>query len=321
MGLSYYNSQLNDKVNLDEKISLEVPKNSSISKIISIFNEKDLLKPDWFFTTYLKVTAKLESKYIYAGIYDIEPEMTNKEVIEKLFKGGYAKTIKVTFPEGLNNKEIAKIAHDSLKIDTNIFLKLCRSDSLLDARGIPADNIIGYLMPETYQFHGNESGKQLIDKFLNEQEAFWNNLRLTLIEESRLNNKYQILTLASIVQAESPLESEMDTVAGLYLNRLKIGMALQADPTVQFALNDKKRLTYKDLKVQDPYNTYVNQGLPPGPINNPGKAAINACLSPADHDYLYMVAYGDGSGRHYFSKSLEEHNRYVRKYRRNRDRR
>jgi len=146
----------------------------------------------------------------------------------------------------------------------------------------------------------------------------------TTENEEKLKNsglsKLELLTIASIVQAETPLESELETVAGLYLNRVKIGMMLQADPTVQFALGDKKRLLYKDLEYDSPYNTYKYAGIPPGPINNPGKAAILATLNPEKHNYLYMVAFGDGSGSHYFAKTVREHNNNVIKYKKARGR-
>jgi UPF0755 protein len=236
-----------------------------------------------------------------------------------ILTGGYASTTKITIPEGLNNDEIADIFEKELGINKLEFIKLTKSDSLLKEWNIKPDNAIGYLLPETYDFYGDETARQVIDKLLKHHQDVWTAESEEKLKSSGLT-KQELLTIASIVQAETPLDSELETVAGLYLNRVEIGMMLQADPTVQFAIGNKKRLLYKDLEYDSPYNTYKYAGIPPGPINNPGKAAILATLSPQSHNYLYMVAYGDGSGAHYFAKTVREHNNNVVKYKKARGR-
>lgn len=317
--ISYSTSKLNELPSFSDTVAVFVPKNSSVNTIVKRFNEYDLLQPSWLFTNYIRIKMKFENRSVYAGYYDVVPSTSNEDIIEKLFTGGYAKTIKVTIPEGLNNKEIAQILADTLGINSRLFLKLANSDSLLSAWGIDAESSIGYLLPETYEFYGDETEREIIDKLLKHHFEFWTPEKESELKRTKLS-KHELLSIASIVQAETPLKSELPTVAGLYLNRVKIGMLLQADPTVQFAVGEKKRLLHKDLEIDNPYNTYKYAGIPPGPINNPGKDAIMACLNPERHKYLFMVAFGDGSGAHYFAKTNAEHSQNVAKYRKTRRR-
>ena len=317
--ISDTNSKLSEYPAFSDTVTVNVAKNSNVDQIVAKFNQYDLLAPDWLFSYYIKFVMKKDSRGVYAGNYDITPTTSNQKIIDMILTGGYASTTKITIPEGLNNDEIAEIFENELGIDKLEFIKLTKSDSLLNEWNIKADNAIGYLLPETYDFYGDETASQVIDKLLKHHQDVW-----TTESESKLKNsgltKQELLTIASIVQAETPLDSELETVAGLYLNRVEIGMMLQADPTVQFAIGNKKRLLYKDLEYDSPYNTYKYTGIPPGPINNPGKAAILATLSPENHNYLYMVAYGDGSGAHYFGKTVREHNNNVAKYKKARGR-
>lgn len=317
--ISYTSSKLNELPSFSDTVTVFVPKNSSVNAIVEKFNKVGLLEPAWFMSNYIKVKMKLNNKSVFAGSYDISPSNSNEDIIESLFTGGYAKTIRVTLPEGLTNTEISEIFADKLRINANKFVRLSKSDSLLKAWNINANSTIGYLLPETFEFYGNETEQFLINKLLKHQADFWTAERLSKLKKLKLT-KHELLSVASIVQAETPLKSELPKVAGLYLNRVRIGMRLQADPTVQFAVGEKKRLLHKDLEIDSPYNTYKYAGIPPGPINNPGKDAIDACLSPEKHNLLYMVAYGDGSGAHYFAKDNAEHSSNVAKYKRARGR-
>ena len=167
----------------------------------------------------------------------------------------------------------------------------------------------GYLMPATYFYYWGDSRQSILDRMHKEMTSFLNNNQIT--------NPREILTLASIVEKEARVDEERPIVASVYLNRMKIRMPLQADPTVIYAIyagqtDFRHNLTKQDLSYDSPYNTYTNRGLPPGPIANPGKAAIQAVLSPASTTYLYFVA--DGVGRHRFATSLIEHNKNVQIY-------
>lgn len=318
--ISYGNSKLGELPSFSDTVTVFVQKHSSVNSIVERFNQNNLLEPHWLFSTYIKIRMKLGHKSIFAGNYDIMPSNTNEDIIAKLFTGGYAKTISITIPEGLTNEEIADIFANKLHLNPQNFLALTKSDSLLNAWDIKSSSAIGYLLPETYDFYGDETEQMVIDKLLKYETNFWTEDNINKLQKMNLS-KNELLTLASIVQAETPLKSELPKVAGLYLNRLKIGMLLQADPTVQFALGMKKRLLKGDLLIDNPYNTYKYVGLPPGPINNPGKDALNACLNPQKHDYLYMVAVGDSTGAHNFAVNIAGHERNVTKYKKARGRR
>lgn len=318
----YYLTQTGN--NLDE-VEVYIPENSTISTSINKLNELDYLKPKLFFKVFIKAYSKYSNSYIYAGLYKIKPNQTNLEVIKMLFNGGYDLTVKVTIPEGSLYSEFEKAIFKEVEVDTMAFRSLIKSDSIKAILGVPSGrNIEGYLLPETYFLYKYSSPQYLVNKLVTEQTKFWQSLNFDgttdkTIELNGMNfDKNELITLASIVQAETPLISEAPIVAGLYLNRLKIGMLLQSDPTVQFASGNKSRVLYKDLEVNSRYNTYKYTGLPPGPINSPGKKVIEAVINYEKHNYYYMVAYGDGSGKHRFATNLNEHNRNVSLYRRTR---
>lgn len=308
----------------DEDIEIYIPENASITKTISILNENDYLKPPIFFKFFIKFYSKYNSKFIYAGMYKITPNQTNLEIIKMLFNGGYDLTVKVTIPEGTQYNEIERIIFKNVELDTNDFRRLIHSDSIKSILGVPKNHSLeGYILPETYFFYKYSTPQYIVNKLVTEHSKFWNEIESnTNISQNNLKlngvafNKHKLLTLASIVEGETPLGSEAPTVAGLYLNRLKIGMLLQSDPTVQYANGSKSRVLYKDLEVNSRYNTYKYTGLPPGPINCPGKNAIKSTINFEENNYIYMVAYGDGSGRHRFARTLAEHNNNVALYRR-----
>jgi UPF0755 protein len=232
--------------------------------------------------------------------------MTNSSLIDALMSGSHQHSLKITIPEGLTYIEIAEIIEKRTKIPKKRFIALCENDSLLDSRGIVAMNVEGYLLPNTYDFPPSANERTIIDRLLNEFEKLWQKQ----IESKKANvklNKHEIVTLASIIEAETPIDAEKAKVSGLYHNRLKKNMLLQADPTVQYGLGQKKRLLYTDLEHNSKYNTYKFSGLPPGPINNPGAKAILAAVEPETHSYLYMVATPDDT--------YSEHLVFVNQYR------
>lgn len=315
--VTFIQSKISLEVEFEKPIEVEIPRGTAIDSIVSTFNKYGLLEPNWFFSYYIKYKKRTDNKHVHSGIFTLDSIVSNEDVIEQLFKGGKAKTIKVTIPEGLNNSEIAKILSSKLNISTDIFLNLCSNDSVLKSNNIKAESLIGYLLPETYDFYFNSNEINVLNKLRDAQIVFLDKNKEAI--ENSGKSIHQILTLASIVESETPNENEYEKVAGLYLNRLKLNMLLQADPTVQFALGYKDRVLYKDLEIDNPYNTYKYSGLPPGPINNPGKKAILSVLFPEKHDYLYMVAKGDGSRTHLFAKTNKEHLKNVAIYRRNKN--
>jgi len=314
-GALYFTARLNDSIG-SEKI-IKMPKNASVSLVVDTFNDNDMLEPGWLFTVWLKVYTMLyDDLRIHSGVYKFTADNTNIDVIKAVFSGQQRYVVKITYPEGITLADFAAITARYLDIDSTDFVNNCNSPQTLKKYGIKAKTAEGYLFPDTYNFYFNASAVQVCDKLFKQGNKVWNDIATKYKNKLKMT-KHRILTLASIVEAETPVPNERAIVAGLYLNRLRIGMKLDADPTVQYALSGKRKLTYRDLKVNSPYNTYVYKGLPPGPICSPGRTAIEAVFNYKKHNYLYFVAKGNGSGEHYFTSSYSRHLNNRTLYKRN----
>lgn len=226
-------------------------------------------------------------------------------------KADFLKTLKIY--NGVSSKWIAGAVKRELKVDSSSFYSLTIDKSFIDSLGIKVSTLEGYLLPGKYLIFEKSSPQEVIDTLLKSMFSFFNDTVKTHLTKNNLS-VHEVITMASIVEGETNKVEEMRDVAGVYYNRLKIGMKLQADPTVQFLQpNGWKRLLYEDLRINSPYNTYLYEGLPPGPINNPGKEALLAAIYPAEHNYIFFVA--DGTGGHKFAKTYSEHLNNVRAYR------
>jgi UPF0755 protein len=251
-----------------------------------------------------------------AGVYDIPREGDSWEILSVLASGRVA-TVRFTAPEGLTLRELAQLAQERLGLPADSVLAAARDSELRARFHVAAPTAEGYLLPETYQLPLPVSASDLVRAMLEQLDRQWRpewNQRLDSLGWSRA----QVLTLASIVEGEARHDDERFLIAGVYANRLRRGMALEADPTVQYAIEQrtghrKQRLYFKDYDTVSPYNTYLHAGLPPGPVNSPGIASIEAALHPADVPYLYFVAGPDG--RHVFSRTMSEHAEAIRKLR------
>jgi UPF0755 protein len=255
-----------------------------------------------FFTSIL---LKIDRK-IYPGRYDFQKGVTLSGLLKKFYKKEIS-TIDVTIPEGSNLYQTAGLLHREIELDSALFVRACFDTSMIHRLGLNSRNLEGYLFPDTYKLFWKMEPEKIIQMMVQEfEKAITDSLKSQLRE---LNlSLYEVLILASLVESEAKIDEERTLISAVYHNRLKIGMPLQCDPTVIYALGGLDRpLTLKDLEVDSPYNTYRYPGLPPTPINNPGKASILAAFSPAQEKFLYFVAKGDGS--HIFSVDLEEHNR------------
>jgi UPF0755 protein len=200
-----------------------------------------------------------------------------------------------------------------LYIDSTEFVNTANDENLAKSLGLDQKTFEGYLFATDYEIYERSSPEEALNIFYYAFKEFYNDSLKQRTNELGFTI-HEIITLASIIKGETHLEEEMPRIAGVYHNRLRIGMKLQADPTIQYVIpGGWKRLTFKDLEMDNPYNSYRYFGLPPGPINSPGKAAILATLYPEKNDYLYFVA--DGHGGHLFGKNLKEHNKNVSKYR------
>jgi UPF0755 protein len=254
------------------------------------------------FTTSIKI-----GKYLFTSGH------SNLDILRDIKAGKSRMIILVTVPEGWRMKQIAHRYMRELGIDTAKFLAFCRDENFIREQGIDAKSLEGYLMPETYSFYWQTEEKEILERMLEGFKRFYSDSLIARQEELG-KTQQEILTLASIVEAESNLDDERSVIAGVYWNRLKKGMRLGADPTVQYALGSERRLRFADLDINSPYNTYKYLGLPPGPINSPGKASILATLYPDQNNYLYFVA--TGVGGHRFAKSYSEHQKNIIRYHR-----
>lgn len=253
-----------------------------------------------------KVVARLlgVENQIKAGRYEIKGGLSSYELLQLLVHGK-TKVEWVTIPEGLPARDIAGIVSRRLEVDSTKFLSLVNDSSLVRSLGIETNSLEGFLFPETYGWHWGMSEEQILRTMVAEfNRQVTDSLRRAV---SRSGYSFiELLTLASIIEGEAMVDSERVIISGVYHNRLKRGMLLQADPTIQYIVAGRpRRLLNRDLEIDSPYNTYKYAGLPPGPINNPGLASIVASIFPADVQYLYFVAAGDGS--HTFSRTLSEH--------------
>jgi UPF0755 protein len=221
--------------------------------------------------------------------------------------------VRLMVPNGVEQRKIAGFVAASLDIDSTAFMKATRDPRLLESLGIMARNTEGYLFPGTYNFPWASTPNEVIRFLAGRFRSYYNDSLKQQTAKAGLDEK-RLLTLASIIEAETPVDAEKPLIASVYLNRLKKNMRLQADPTIQYAISGNARmLSYRDLEIDSPYNTYRHAGLPPGPICNPGPASIHAVLHPAKTSYLYFVA--TGRGGHWFATTLAEHAGNVRRYR------
>lgn len=294
-----YDYAVNQPQKITEDTLFLVSKGDSLNKIAQSLQDNGLVKDKYAFILFSKINRIYPQ--IKAGEYLFSGEYSVKQTAEKL-SSGKVYLRKVTFPEGLTSAEIAQILHHEEFMGNDDF-------------ALPAE---GSMLPETYTFIRGDSPKKVVEQA---QKAMQNVLEQAWRERDEnlpLQNKEELLILASIVEKETGISMERAQVASVFVNRLRLGMLLQTDPTVIYAVTGGKEdlnrpLTRKDLGVDSPYNTYKYAGLPPTPICNPGKDAIYAAAHPAETPYLYFVA--SGNGGHNFAATLSEHNENVRKWR------
>ena len=307
---------LNTKINSDEDIVLIIEKNMSINQVLNELNKQQILTPNIFYKFVIKVYVKLTDAKLYAGVHKFNHNLSNAQLIVQLLSPDNLQSARVTFPEGITINRFASILQNRMNIDSVEFVNYCNDADVCKRFGIEQNSLEGYLKPVTYSFSLDANVPNIVEILVKEQlkeiKKYENDIKKTKY------SKHQILTLASIIEAETPVIAERKRVSGVYHNRLDKKMLLQADPTVQYALKErKKRLLYSDLAVDNPYNTYKYLGLPPGPINNPSTSSIEAAVFPEKHNYLYFVAIGDGTNKHNFSTNYAQHLQYRNVYKKN----
>lgn len=291
-------------------VIVDIPNGSSFLKITEILNDSGIIKSRILFYG-LAITRQALSS-IRAGEYEFNTSITPSAVISKLLRGEI-KTYRVTIPEDLSVKEIAARLIEYKLIDEESFLELAEDEEFLESVGVKAVSVEGYLFPETYNFDRSMSTRQIMRIMVNQ---FWKKVTPAMLDRAHELgfSIHQYITLASIIGKESGNSGEKPLISAVFHNRLKRNMRLQSDPTAVYDLEDFAGTVRRShLKRNSPYNTYAINGLPPGPIANPGLDSLKATLYPADANYLYFVSRHDGS--HFFSSSLEKHNNAVSRYR------
>ncbi len=251
---------------------------------------------------------------VKAGRYQLNKGMSINAVFNRIGSGSQS-AVRLTFNNIRTLAQLAGRVSRQLECDSLEMTRFLTGDTLAAHYGFKPHEFIGMFLPNTYEMWWTTTPHGFTERMKREYDTFWNEDRITKLSHTKLSRQ-EVITLASIVDEETNATEEMPTIAGVYINRLKIGMPLQADPTVKFAIGDfsLKRILTRHTKIDSPYNTYQNQGLPPGPICMPSVAAIDAVLNYTEHKYLYFCAKEDFSGRHNFARTLAEHNRNARAY-------
>ncbi|QBK26314.1 endolytic transglycosylase MltG [Ureibacillus thermophilus] len=302
----------------DQQIEVEIPLGSGITAISKILEEHGIIKDARIFKYYAKF--KNQSNF-QAGNYTMTPSMTLDEILESLKTGKVYREplMAITIPEGLTLEQIGKIVEKHTKYTKEQFMDRVNSKEFIDYvmstyPELVTDEILnenirypleGYLFPATYAFYEeNVSLDDVILPMIEKTNSVINEYKSLLAE--REMSVHELLTIASLLEEEATAKTDRETIASVFYNRMEIGMPLQTDPSVLYALGGhKERVLYEDLEVQSPYNTYINPGLPPGPIANAGVVSIEAALNPTDTEYLYFLA--DQDGNNHFAKTYEEH--------------
>ena len=295
------------------EVTLEIPPGTSFQAVVDTLAEREVITRSFLFRIYGRVRGL--DRTVKAGTYRLPRGARFGEVHDVLAEGQVV-TFPVLFPEGLTIRRMVKRIADAAGSDSASAASFLDDEDLHLRWEVPGPGLEGYLFPDTYRFARGVGAERVVSAMIAQYHNYWTPERRERLEQSGMSER-EAVTLASIIQAEAGNVAEMRTISSVFHNRLRIGMRLQADPTIHYALPPgyRPRLLYAamDSVADHPYNTYTHAGLPPGPICAPGAHALDAALNPADTDYLYFVA---GRGRqHIFSRSLKEHNAALRKIR------
>ncbi|OGZ33363.1 MAG: hypothetical protein A3I88_00400 [Candidatus Portnoybacteria bacterium RIFCSPLOWO2_12_FULL_39_9] len=281
-----------------------IKKGESLGKISSRLEKEGLVSQDYWFKFY--VLTKGWAARLQAGEYLLSPSMAIVEIAEKVVKGQTSSEIQVTIPEGFTIKQIDNRLVKAGLIKKEELVNFNPKEFLISNFQFPIFNLEGFLFPDTYNFSKNSAVEEIVKKMTdNFSKKLTDDLRLEIQKQNK--TIFEIITLASIVQNEAMNDEEMPVLAGVFYQRLKIGLALQSDATVNYITGKNLRQpSREDTLVNSPYNTYRHKGLPPGPISNPGLTAIKAAIYPEKTDYLYFLH--PLNGPTVFSRDLKEHN-------------
>ncbi len=291
-----------------------IPKGSTFKQLQNSLADQRIVN-DLVSFSFLAKLKDLDTQ-VKAGMYLIRKDMTNLELIN-LLRSGSQTPVKLTFSNARLLSQLPKKLVQGLEIDSADMADIMLADTTANYYGFNQETFISMFIPNTYEVYWTTTPKGLLDRMKAEYDNFWTEERKQKAENLGMTQT-EVATLASIVQGETNKMDEAPTIAGVYINRLKRRIPLQADPTLVFAIGDFsiRRILNKDKAFDSPYNTYKNRGLPPGPINLPSIPALDAVLNYEDHNYLYFCAKADFSGYHVFAKTLSQHNVNARKFQR-----
>ncbi|MEW5921984.1 MAG: endolytic transglycosylase MltG [Bacillota bacterium] len=305
---------------------VEIPLKYSTAQIAALLEEEGIIKSALLFRLYTRYRGY--DQQLQAGRYTFSSGMSMEDILQELRRGVvYKETNRFTIPEGFTLEQIAARLGAAGLVDEDVFLEACRhyqNDEFTFLKGIPPEvyyNLEGYLFPDTYEVYPGATAEEIITVMLRRFNTVCNEEYRHRAEELGLT-LHEVVTIASLVEKEGQVEEEKTLISAVFHNRLqnKHMPLLQSCATVHYALGETKAyLTSKDLEIDSPYNTYIYPYLPPGPIASPGANALAAAVNPAPVTYLYFVSKEDGSGLHYFSNTLQEHNRYKALAQRNRN--
>lgn len=292
-------------------VRLVVPPGATFRTAADSLASAGLIRSSRLFALYAKLADR--DRALKPGTYLIEPGRSWASILDDLTEGR-GLVVTVTIPEGWSLAEIVPLLARRLEVPIDSVEAAVRDTAALARLGIPTATLEGYLFPETYTFSPGTTARSAVGETTREFERRWRP-EWTARLDSLGMTRHQVVTLASIVEKEARIPDERPVIAAVYSNRLRIGMLLQADPTVQYSLGEHvDRVLYKHLEADSPYNTYRNPGLPPGPIASPGEASLEAAVHPADVPYLYFVARPDG--RHEFRLTFAEHEQAIARIKR-----
>lgn len=293
-------SESASEIYIEERISLE--------QLASVLSEKEAIESE---EELIWAGRLLGWRNFQKGHYSIEEGESYGDFLADLARG-VQDPIPLTILPGTSEDGLVQYISLRMEFDSTEFRNALNDEELLQEVNVPRDQIFGRMLPNTYSVYWTASPEALIKRMVSEFNNSVVEPHQERIQEVKLDLN-EIVTLASIIEWEARMGAEKPKISGLYWNRLNSGMRLQADPTVNYAVGERRRLLYEDYRMDHPYNTYVNDGLPPGPITNPDLSSIEAALYPEKHDYFYMVA--SPEGEHVFSETFEEHREKSRKWR------
>ncbi len=295
-------------------VQITIPPGATFRAISDSLSAHQVLEHPLWFRTLARL--RRTDRKAQAGIYELR-QGERASTLVRILTEGRGKLVRFTVPEGSTVRDVSALAEKELGLPADSVLAAVGDTARLHAIGAEGPSFEGWLHPETYLVPLTIAPRDLVDLMVRQTVQLWTPAREARRDSMKLS-RLAVLTLASIVEGEAMVDDERPVIAAVYLNRLRLRMPLQADPTVQYGMElatgeRKPRLYTKDYKFSSPYNTYLHPGLPPGPIDSPGTASIDAVLDPASVPYLYFVA--GPEGRHVFSRTYREHLRAIRQVR------